>query len=398
MMAMVWWAVGIPLFACTMMNSAVLADESIPLTEGEARATEKPMSLSRLFSYHQWHYGGFVDLGYSLDFNFPDNHRFRNRGTTPRVNEVVLNMGGVYIKKAASDRSRWGTNLLVHAGEDAKEFGFGVNQPRVQGSDFLRHFGRANLSYLAPVGNGMTLQAGLFNSLIGYESLYTKDNFNYTRAWIADYSPYLMFGGNAVYPFNDQWTGAVFVINEFFHLQNTNHLPSYGVQGIFTPSPSWSMKETIYYGPDQSDTSLKFWRFFSDTIVEWKSGDVTVAGQYQVGTEKTATDPDPDRSLFMGAALPMRWHIQGPWSVGFRPEIYWDRDGLLTGFQQFIWAFTTTAECRVPYRWTTSIFRLEYRYDNSTGPGGGFFKEEQNRLTPGQNILIFSIVWTLDSP
>ncbi|MCA9420791.1 MAG: outer membrane beta-barrel protein, partial [Nitrospira sp.] len=100
-----------------------------------------------------------------------------------------------------------------------------------------------------------------------------------------DYSPYLMFGANAVYPINARWTGAVFVINEYFHLQNANDLPSYGAQAIFTPDPSWTMKETVYYGPDQSNTSLEFWRFFSDTIVEWKDGDVTIAGQYQMGTQ-----------------------------------------------------------------------------------------------------------------
>ena len=36
--------------------------------------------------------------------------------------------------------------------------------------------------------------AGLFNSLMGYESLYARDNANYTRSWIADNSPYMMFG------------------------------------------------------------------------------------------------------------------------------------------------------------------------------------------------------------
>jgi len=29
----------------------------------------------------QWQYGGFLDLGYSLDFNHPANHLFRSRGT-----------------------------------------------------------------------------------------------------------------------------------------------------------------------------------------------------------------------------------------------------------------------------------------------------------------------------
>ncbi|MGH7168077.1 MAG: outer membrane beta-barrel protein, partial [Nitrospiraceae bacterium] len=123
-----------------------------------------------------WHYGGFVDLGYSLDFNFPANHLWRNRTTTPRVNELDLNMAGAYARKDATEQSRWGMEFLVQGGQDAKDFGFHVNQPTVGSSDQLRHFGRANLSYLAPVGNGLTVQTGLFNSLIGYDSLYAKDN------------------------------------------------------------------------------------------------------------------------------------------------------------------------------------------------------------------------------
>lgn len=351
-----------------------------------------------------WHYGGFVDLGYLLDFNFPENHLFRNRGTTPRVNELDINMAGAYIRKDVSEQSRWGTELLVQGGMDVKEFGFGVNLPKVQGSDALRHFGRANVSYLAPVGNGLTVQAGLFNSLIGYESLYAKDNPNYTRAWIADYSPYLMFGANAVYPFNDQWTGAVFVVNEYFHLQNSNNLPSYGAQVVYKPTGSWTFKETIYYGPDQSNTALEFWRSFSDSIAEWKvTDDVTIAGDYQIGTQKNATAPGNPRQFYMGASFPVRWHIGGPWTAALRPEFYWDRNGLMTGSEQLIKAITTTTEYKVPYKWTNMIMRLEYRYDESTGAGGGFFKGNEIApgvigLTPAQHMLIFGLIWTLDSP
>jgi hypothetical protein len=274
----------------------------------------------------------------------------------------------------------------------------------VDGSDALRHLGRANVSYLAPVRNGLMLQAGLFNSLIGYESLYAKDNFNYTRAWIADYSPYLMFGANAVYQFNEQWTGAVFVINEYFHLQNANSLPSYGAQVAYKPSAPWTFKETIYYGPDQSDTSLEFWRLFSDSIVEWKiNEDVTIAGEYQVGTQEMADQTGNPRAFYMGAALPMRWHISGPWSAALRPEVYWDRFGLMTGSKQLIRAVTTTTEYKLPYKWANMILRLEYRYDESTGPDGGFFKGGQVApgefgLTAAQHMLIFAAIWTFDSP
>jgi len=350
-----------------------------------------------------WHYGGFVDLGYSLDFNFPQNHLFRNRSTTPRVNELDLNMAGVYVRKDATEESRWGMELMGHGGQDALNFPFGTNLPKVEGSDALRHFGRANVSYLAPVGNGLTLQAGLFNSFIGYESLYAKDNFNYTRAWIADYSPYLMFGANAQYNFDEKWSGVFFIINEYFHLQNANNLPSYGAQVAYKPNSSWLFKETVYYGPDQSDTSLEFWRFFSDSIVEWKvNDDVTLAGEYQVGTQVMAIPGNP-RFVYMGAAFPMRWHISGPWSVALRPEVYYDPNGFQTGAEQLVRAVTTTAEYKFPYKWTNLIGRLEYRYDESTGSGGGFFKGNEIApgvigLTPAQHMLIFGLIWTLDSP
>jgi hypothetical protein len=170
--------------------------------------------------------------------------------------------------------------------------------------------------------------------LIGYESLYAKDSANYARAWIADYSPYLMF-----------------VVNEYFRLQNSNSLPSYGAQVAYKPSGSWTFKETVYYGPDQSNTSLELWRSFSDSIVEWKvNDDVTIAGDYQIGRRRMPRPPAILGSFYMGAAFPVRWHIGGPWAVAVRPEFYWDRNGLMTGTEQLVKAVTTTAEYKVPYK------------------------------------------------
>lgn len=383
----------------------VIAGETMPLGPQEERRkgdlggpfpevakTEKPL----------WHYGGFVDLGYSLDFNFPQNHLFRNRSTTPRVNELDLNMAAIYARKDVSELSRWGMELTIQGGEDSKAFGFSATAPNVGSSDWLRQFGRANVSYLAPVGNGLTVQAGLFNSLIGYDSLYAKDNFSYTRPWGGDFTPYLMFGVNASFPFNDELTGTLFLIHQYFHLANANSLPSYGGQLAYKVTPQWTYKETVYYGPDQSNTSLEFWRLFSDSIAEWKSDPFTIAFEYQIGTENVAV-PGRPRTFWTSAQVPVHWVLEGPWSVTVRPEFYWDRNGRLTGFEQFIKAMSTTLEYRVPYQWTNTILRLEYRYDESRGKGGGFFKDGEVApgvigLTPSQHLLIFAIVWTFDSP
>ena len=396
-----WQTCTLILWICIVPTALGATEESPKDSPTEPRASgtpSRPLPGSVAQDKPLWHYGGFLDLAYAIDFNFPANHQWRDRSTASTFNEPVINMGGGYVRKDATEESRWGAEFLAQGGNDSKNFGFETSLPKLQNADVYRHFGRANVSYLAPVGNGLRLQAGLFNSFAGYESLYAKDNANYTRSWIADYSPYLMFGANAVYQFNDRWTGAFFIINGYFHLSNPNSLPSYGGQVTYTPSSSWTIKETLYYGPDQSNTGIEFWRIFSDTIIEWQGEHLLMALDYQAGTQKNASVPGNRRELFTGAQLTMRWHIAGPWSAVVRPEFYSDASGVITGHEQFVKAVTTTLQYKLPYQWTHTLCRLEYRYDESTGSGGGFFKGTDNRLTAGQNLLIFSLIGTFDSP
>ena len=348
-----------------------------------------------------WKYSGFLDFGYLLDFNHPANHLFRDRGTTFKVDELDLNMAVAGIKKEATPNSRWGTELAVQAGKDSANFGFSATAPHVDGANVLRHFGAANVSYLAPVGSGLTVEGGLFSSLIGYDSFYAKDNFEYTRPWGGDYTPYLMFGINASYPFTKKITMIGFVINDYVHLAHPNNVPSFGGQLSYIASDHLNFKETVLYGPHQSDTALDFWRFFSDSIAEWKKGKLTTAFEYQIGTEKVSA-PGTPRALWMFAQLPFHRVIAGPWSGTLRPEVAWDRDGRWTGSQQTIKAFTSTLEYRLPYWKTNTIARLEYRVDDSRGPEGGFFRGAEIApgvvaLVPTQQLLAIGLIVTFES-
>src|SRR5713226_6952047 len=343
-----------------------------------------------------WAYNAFVDAGYLLDFNHPANHLFRNRSTAFKVDELDLNMAGAGVKRLASGNSRWGMELAVQAGKDSENFGFSATAPNVSGSDWLRHFALADVSYLAPAGKGLTLQAGLFNSLIGYDSLYAKDNFTYTRPWGGDYTPYLMFGVNASYPFCKKITVTAFVINDYFHLADPNSVPSFGGQFAYLPTEHMTFKQTLLYGPHQSDTALEFWRFFSDTITEWKRNRLTMAFEYQVGTERVEAPGNP-RALWMSAQLPVHLIVHRPWSVTARPEVAWDRDGRWTGSVQLVKAVTGTLEYKLLYRKTITITRLEYRFDDSRGKGGGFFRGPEVSpgviaLPPTQHLLIFGLI------
>ncbi|HEY6973129.1 MAG TPA: outer membrane beta-barrel protein [Nitrospiraceae bacterium] len=394
-----WLAVGWTLVALVSVSEAQDVNQGSEENAVPPRASPTTSESST----SDWHYGAYLDLSYIVNFNFPENRRWRSRTTTERNNELTPNMGLVYVRKDATESSRWGTELGFQGGYDADNFAFLVNEPKVDGANTLRYIHRANVSYLAPVGNGLTVTAGLFNSLIGYESLYAKDNFNYTRSWAADNTPYMMFGVNAKYPVNEDVTVTAFIINGYYHLSNPNDQPSYGGQVAWKPAQRVTVTNTLYYGPDQQSTSLEFWRLFSDNIVEWKGDDVTVALTYDIGTERILNQPGNPRTFAMAGVLEGRWHIAGPWGVALRPEFYWDRNGRWTGSEQFIKAVTTTAEYKFPYWWTNTVVRLEYRYDESTGTQGGFFTRNQVSpgvigLTAAQHMLLVGILWTFDSP
>ncbi|MGZ8382980.1 MAG: outer membrane beta-barrel protein, partial [Nitrospira sp.] len=102
-----------------------------------------------------WHYGAYLDVGYVLNFNFPENHLWRNRATAARHNEFAPNMALAYVRKDVNESSRWGMELGVQGGYDSERFAFLQGEREVSGADTLRHIHRANVSYLAPVGKGL---------------------------------------------------------------------------------------------------------------------------------------------------------------------------------------------------------------------------------------------------
>ena len=250
------------------------------------------------------------------------------------------------------------------------------------------------MSYLAPIGGGLTIQGGIFSSLIGYDSLYAKDNFTYTRPWCADFTPYLMLGANVTYPFTDKATVTGFVINSYFHLSHANDAPSLGGQVAYAWTPHTSIKETVLTGSHQADTSIGSWRVLSDTIVERKSGRLTTAGELQLATEELADTGD--RASWIALQFPVHVTVTGPWSFTVRPELARDPSGRYTGVQQTVAAFTAGVEYRASGHGAQAIARFEYRYDHSTGPQGGFYSGPNNELTPGQPMVVAALILTFE--
>jgi hypothetical protein len=160
---------------------------------------------------------------------------------------------------------------------------------------------------------------------------------------------------------------------------------------------SFSVTQNFYYGPDQSDAAIRYWRFLSDTFVEWQSGRYLLAAAFDFGNERQAWRPDTPYFQWMSGAIWARVAVSDSWRVAVRPEVYWDPDGLMTGSKQTIRAVTTTLEYRFRFLQHNDLSaRVEYRFDRSTGEDGGFFAGSDNHLVPEQNLLMVGLVWSLE--
>jgi len=376
----------------------------VQTVKGKLERRQKKVKRMRKGAKEDWHYGGYLDVGYLPNLSSPDADEWRSKTTDFKLNSPEVNLAMGYVRKEVNPGgSRWGGEFAIQTGVDSEGLVSKTSPDTIGSADTLRHFSRANLSYLFPAGNGLKITGGLMNSYIGYSSFHSKDNVNYTRGYILDNVPYFLFGAEALYPVTDTVTIGGYVLSGFTYLTAPNEVPSFGLQTVWETTPNLTVVQNLYYGPDQRNTDLQFWRFFSDSIVEWKNDAWAVAAAYDIGTEEQAVNQGNPRYIWMSGALWAARNLPGPWWLGFRPEFYWDPDGVITGAEQLIWAITGTIAYRVrAFSKHTLTAKLEYRFDRSTGSGGGFFTGQQlspgiSQLTPNQQLLILGLMWAFDS-
>jgi len=344
-----------------------------------------------------WHYQLYSDGGYAASDNDPQNNDWRNKSTTNVLGkpELFLAMGNV--GKNATFDSRWGFEFGLQTGTDSEGLVTSPPPPAsepLSNADTLRHLYRANVSYLFSAGRGLRLTGGLINSYVGYESYLAIDNPNYTRAYILDTVPYFLVGLEAAWDVSEKVDLAFYLVTGYNYLTDPNDALSPGMQLAWQVSPRAKLTQNIYFGPDQAETDVEFWRFLSDTIVEWKTRRFLLAGAVDFGTEKQTHLVGQPRSVWVGGALWARWQLGERWSVALRPEFYWDRDGQITGGKQTIQAYTGTLKYEYAPRHHRLVGILEVRYDRSTGDGGGFYSGPTNALVPGQTLVLAGLLWS----
>jgi hypothetical protein len=156
---------------------------------------------------------GYVDTSAHWNFgtgnaNLPP-YKFNNLNKADGFN---LNVVQLSIAKAL-DESEWAAGYKVDLwiGPDANVLGT-VSEPYgYNDGDFAIR--QAYVALRTPVGNGIDWKVGVFDSIIGYESVEAGNNPNYTRSYGHTIEPQTHTGVLATYRFNENISAAAGVAN-----------------------------------------------------------------------------------------------------------------------------------------------------------------------------------------
>jgi hypothetical protein len=298
----------------------------------------------------------FVDLYYAYNSNHPANglNFFPGTGTTAKnADAFSVNLAQVELSMPADPV---GFRIAVGAGT-AEEV---LHAAEPAGNDVFRHLLLASVSYQTGVGRGLSFEGGIMPAHVGLEAFASKDNWNYTRSWMAEFSPYYETGIKVAYPFSDEWSGALYVVNGWQTIGENNSAKTFGTQVAFA-SDKVSASFNTLAGPELPDNDSD-WRVLGDLVLTVRPTEAwTFAASVDAARE---SQPAAASASWWGAAVYGRYSLQADrFAFTLRGERFDDPDGAISGTDQDLTSGTLTFE----YHPTKHlIVKVEGRYDHST--------------------------------
>ena len=340
-----------------------------------------------------------------IENSFVGNLRTTGRGDVNELrfydhdNGYTFNAAELSLKKDPSERYRLGYGVVITAGIDSqKNHSLGIFRDRDDQGPFFRNTEKFDLpeayaSFLVPVGNGLTLKAGKWATLIGYEGYESPKNLNFSRDFLYTLgTPYTHTGALASYPFAKWLTVTLGFTNGWDNSDNNNgYLRAIG-QVAFTPSDKFSITTSFHVGPEQNRNQMHDGvnsRWIVDTTVLYTGIDkLTLAANFDFAGEQNdpalvalATRKDTD-SRWGGIAGYVAYEWTKALRTVLRAEYFGDPQGVRSsetitpGHNVDLVSLTATIEYKI---WRGLVGRLEYRHDEANRKA---FSLQNHGLTP----------------
>ncbi|MFY9607313.1 MAG: porin [Blastocatellia bacterium] len=351
-----------------------------------------------------------LDGYYGYNFNKPIGRINLLRAYDVMSNSFSLNQASVFIERAPNVEAgrRFGARLDLMYGQATETVqGSAANELRPQ---VYRPVWQAFGTYIAPVGKGITLDFGKFASSLGYETNYSKDNYNYSRSYYFNFLPFYHMGLRAKYPVNDKVTVMYHLMNGIQQSEDFNGFKSQHFAVILTPVKQVTWQVNYYVGQEQRDLvpelnpgipglptqpglSTNIIRpvpngrlHIFDTYATWNVTDkliLAAEGDYVVNRVQ-----DFSALHISGGVAYARYQLTPRFALAGRGEYLSDRGGLFSGVTQALKETTLTGEFKLADGF---LLRAEWRRDFSNQPF--FLTETEGVLKKAQNTATLGLIW-----
>lgn len=327
-------------------------------------------------------FGGYIEAFYSYNFNRPSSginelRYYDRRHDLISLQNVVLSadwaLGPVYGRVA------------LQTGVITETIGSPEGTTRTLESDLLwRIVQEATIAWRTPLGQGVTLDAGLYIAPFTIEDLSVHDNWNWSSSNLFAVSPSQMAGARVTVPLNCRHELTLGVFNGWDQITDDRSPYKTGILTWF-----WAQRPTGDGCRDNDDEDLDTLRYASvqyglgverpegapegpaarhvlDAWVHWPFGErLALSGNFFGGYESNRFGD----SLFAGLALYARVKLARWLYVAARADVLHEvvpegASGMFLDGAATVGSGTVTLDVR-PH--SNVALRLEYRHDQSDG-------------------------------
>lgn len=355
------------------------------LAQTPAAEAEKPKTYweeHKLFGYIENSFTANLSgsaRGGINEFRVYDNHE-----------GYTFNAAEFSIKKDPSEKYPFGYGLVITAGIDSqKNHSYGIFRDEEDAFPFRNtekfDLLEAYVSGMVPVGNGLTLKAGKFVTLLGYEVIESPNNLNFSRGFLFGLAiPLTHTGGLASYTFTDWFNMTAGVVLGWDDSKNVNDAVSYTGQFAFTPMKDFTANLNWIVGPEQIDPRRidesvtrdsrgyvnGHLRYVLDFVFNYTGiKNLTLGLNVDYGHEEAepivrATRQGSGGATWWGWAGYAAYDWTEKLRTSVRQEFFRDAGGARTGLGDAtdLWSTTATVQYKI---WKGLVGRVEYRHDQA---------------------------------
>ena len=333
--------------------------------------------------YEEISVNGTASVSWSYNLNRPASGTNQYRVFDFDDNSIKIDVVDLVVQKTVSKAGEAGFRVDAAAGASIPRMtaASGLFRDPATGKADDFDLQQAFVTWIAPVGNGLRLDAGKFFTIAGYEFVDRWDGYNdnATRSFQFGYAePVTHTGLKATYGFSDVVSALVMVTNGWDVVKDNNSSKTLGAGLTVTPGPAATFSVAYLYGPEQAGNDSAERGLFNVIATLKPSDTITVGFNLDWGTEQ-GLGAGGGSASWWGTTGYLRLGVTPTFALAFRGEYFDDQDGVRTGTIQRLKEVTLTPELKLnPHL----VFRADLRVDFSDEPvfedsNGAFTKKQQ---------------------